>query len=230
MGILETRTPDEVEKVLNESTGPVLVVVNSVCGCAAANARPGISVAMGHSKLPEKYFSLSELSGSIQTILRKTYSKGYWIKAEIAKVNYYEKSGHCYPDLVEKKDSKILAQMRGIIWANDFVRITTIFKEKTGEELKEGMEILFFCQVEYSPVHGLSLIISDISPEFSLGNMLIERMSQIRNSIYIMTRRMLPYYNDNGCKGPFRIYRNNNNRKNECAIRRPDSGSAYQTK
>jgi exodeoxyribonuclease VII large subunit len=135
------------------------------------------------AKLPNKYFSLSEISNSIQSILRKTYSKGYWIKAEIAKLNYYEKSGHCYPDLVEKSESKILAQMRGIIWASDFLKITKIFKEVTGEELNEGMEVLFFCSVEYSPVHGLSLIISEISPEFTLGNMLAEKQKTIQKLI-----------------------------------------------
>ena len=131
------------------------------------------------TNLPEKYFSLSELSNSIQSILRKTYSKGYWIKAEIAKLNYYEKTGHCYPDLVEKSEGKILAQMRGIIWASDYFRINKTFIETTKEELSEGMEILFFCKVEYSPVHGLSLIISEISPEFTLGNMLAEKQQTI---------------------------------------------------
>jgi exodeoxyribonuclease VII large subunit len=47
------------------------------------------------------------------------------------------------------------------------------------------MEILFFCQVEYSPVHGLSLIISDISPEFTLGNMLIEKQKTIEKLVEI---------------------------------------------
>jgi putative YphP/YqiW family bacilliredoxin len=44
LGIQETRTPDAVEKVL-EAKGTTLVVVNSVCGCAAAQARPGVATA-----------------------------------------------------------------------------------------------------------------------------------------------------------------------------------------
>ncbi len=77
LGILETRTPDEVEKVLNESTGPVLVVVNSVCGCAAANARPGISVAMGHSKLPEKSITVFAGNDAQATAKARSYFVGY---------------------------------------------------------------------------------------------------------------------------------------------------------
>jgi putative YphP/YqiW family bacilliredoxin len=46
LGIQETRTPAEVDKVL-EAKGTTLVVVNSVCGCAAAQARPGVAQAFG---------------------------------------------------------------------------------------------------------------------------------------------------------------------------------------
>jgi putative YphP/YqiW family bacilliredoxin len=51
LGIQETRTPDEVEQVLG-SKGTTLVVVNSVCGCAAAQARPGVAAA--YSKVSKK--------------------------------------------------------------------------------------------------------------------------------------------------------------------------------
>lgn len=129
--------------------------------------------------LPEKYFSLSELANSIQSVVRNNYAKSYWIKAEVAKLNYYQKSGHCYPDLVEKSEEKILAQMRGIIWSSDFQRITLEFVNKTGQHLTEGMEILFLCKPEYSPNHGLSLLISDINPEFTLGKLVLEKQKTI---------------------------------------------------
>lgn len=43
-------TPDKVDAALSGSEGTVLVVVNSVCGCAAANARPGAKLALAHSE------------------------------------------------------------------------------------------------------------------------------------------------------------------------------------
>ena len=53
LGIAEARTPDVVEKTLAEK-GTTLVVVNSVCGCAAAQARPGVAEAFGKvSKKPD---------------------------------------------------------------------------------------------------------------------------------------------------------------------------------
>ena len=78
-----------------------------------------------------RMYSLLELSSSITSIINKTYKSTYWIRAEIAKLNYYSKTGHCYPDLVEKKDGLILAQMRAIIWAKDYKLITAKFLEVT---------------------------------------------------------------------------------------------------
>jgi putative YphP/YqiW family bacilliredoxin len=47
-------TPQEVDTVLNQPTGTVLVVVNSVCGCAAGNARPGAKLSLQGEKRPDK--------------------------------------------------------------------------------------------------------------------------------------------------------------------------------
>lgn len=47
-------TPQDVDTVLNQPSGTVLVVVNSVCGCAAGNARPGVKLSLQGEKRPEK--------------------------------------------------------------------------------------------------------------------------------------------------------------------------------
>lgn len=52
-GITETRTKEEVEQNIN-AEGTTLVVINSVCGCAAANARPAVKMATQHSKTPNR--------------------------------------------------------------------------------------------------------------------------------------------------------------------------------
>jgi putative YphP/YqiW family bacilliredoxin len=52
-GVEETRTPADVDRVLAEN-GTVLMVVNSVCGCAAGKARPGVGMALQHSVKPDK--------------------------------------------------------------------------------------------------------------------------------------------------------------------------------
>lgn len=53
-GFEEMRNAQEVDAVLSEKSGSVLVMINSVCGCAAGNARPAVKMAAKHSKVPNK--------------------------------------------------------------------------------------------------------------------------------------------------------------------------------
>ncbi len=53
LGVLETRTPEEVDAVLGAHSGTVMMVINSMCGCAAGRARPGIALALRHATLPD---------------------------------------------------------------------------------------------------------------------------------------------------------------------------------
>ncbi len=52
LGVTELRTPEQVDDAV-QSTGTVMIVVNSVCGCAAGKARPGIALALQHSRKPD---------------------------------------------------------------------------------------------------------------------------------------------------------------------------------
>ncbi len=54
IGIKETRTPEQVDDALTQAEGTVMVIVNSVCGCAAGKARPGVALALQHDKRPDK--------------------------------------------------------------------------------------------------------------------------------------------------------------------------------
>ncbi|MDY0215661.1 MAG: exodeoxyribonuclease VII large subunit [Bacteroidales bacterium] len=132
------------------------------------------------TSLNRKIYELSDLAASLKATISKTYQGRYWIKAEIAKLNFYPKSGHCYPDLVEKSDHKVKAQMRAIIWADDFFRINQEFLKVTNEPLKEGIAILFMAGITYSPVYGLSLQIYNIEPSFTLGKMAQQKNETIK--------------------------------------------------
>ncbi|MDQ3908633.1 MAG: BrxA/BrxB family bacilliredoxin [Acidobacteriota bacterium] len=54
LGVEETRTPEEVDRAIRETDGTLMVVVNSVCGCAAGKARPGIAMALRHEPRPAR--------------------------------------------------------------------------------------------------------------------------------------------------------------------------------
>jgi len=126
-----------------------------------------------------KVLTLSELTAGIAQVISSNFANSFWVKAELAKLNYYPESGHCYPSLVEKEKGKILAEIRGTIWANDFLRINQKFLQVTREPLKEGIHILFRAMVKYHPVYGLSLQISDIDPTYTLGEMAREKLETI---------------------------------------------------
>jgi putative YphP/YqiW family bacilliredoxin len=58
VGIQELRTPEEVEAAIPDAKGTTLVVVNSVCGCAAGQARPGVAHALQHDALPDHLYTV----------------------------------------------------------------------------------------------------------------------------------------------------------------------------
>ncbi|ULT28374.1 exodeoxyribonuclease VII large subunit [Sphingobacterium sp. E70] len=86
------------------------------------------------------------------------------------KLNHYTHSGHCYPELVEKQDGKIVAEIRSTLWKADFTRINNNFLKIAQEPLREGITMLFQASISYDPMYGLSLRIVDIDPTFTLGN------------------------------------------------------------
>ena len=53
LGVQETRTPEAVDAMLGSKAGTVLMVINSMCGCAAGRARPGIALALKHAVVPD---------------------------------------------------------------------------------------------------------------------------------------------------------------------------------
>lgn len=54
LGVRETRSPEEVDELLRKEDGTVMMVINSMCGCAAGRARPGIALALKHAVVPAR--------------------------------------------------------------------------------------------------------------------------------------------------------------------------------
>ncbi len=126
-----------------------------------------------------KIFSLLEVTRSIQKTLSERYGSSFWVKAEMNKLNYYPHSGHCYPELVEKRDGKVIAQLRSNLWKDDYMRINRTFLEVVKAPLKDGITMLFCAKVAFDPVHGLSLRILDIDPIFTLGELEREKAETV---------------------------------------------------
>lgn len=122
-------------------------------------------------------FTLVEICRSIKKTLDERYTSRFWAKAELTKLNFYKYSGHAYPDLVQKDDGRIIAQMRGVIWKSDLIRIQSAFLRDVGQPLSEGIEMLFEASITFDAVHGISLRIHQIDTTFTLGH--IEREKRL---------------------------------------------------
>jgi putative YphP/YqiW family bacilliredoxin len=77
IGVEELRTPAGVEQTLDNSKGTVMVVVNSICGCAAGKARPGIAQALQHSVRPDKVTTVFAGADIEATEKARSYFTGY---------------------------------------------------------------------------------------------------------------------------------------------------------
>src|SRR4051794_20009394 len=77
IGFQETKTPQDVDAVLGEKKGTVLLVVNSVCGCAAGNMRPAVAMAAEHGVTPEKMITVFAGNDRDATTRAREYLVGY---------------------------------------------------------------------------------------------------------------------------------------------------------
>jgi exodeoxyribonuclease VII large subunit len=125
--------------------------------------------------------SLTELQLIIRDSLYLSLPQMFWVVAEISEITV-NSSGHCYLELVEKHpdEKNIRARIRGIIWNSRFSFIRSFFENITGETLKGGLKILVKAKIEYHEVYGLSLVINDIDPAFTLGEMAVKRQLIIK--------------------------------------------------
>jgi len=77
-GVEETRTPEELDEVIRNTKGTVMVVVNSVCGCAAGLARPAIGMALAHPVKPDRVVTVFAGGDIAATEHARSYFKGYF--------------------------------------------------------------------------------------------------------------------------------------------------------
>jgi putative YphP/YqiW family bacilliredoxin len=77
LGVEELRTPEAVDEAVKNSQGTVMVVVNSICGCAAGKARPGIALALQHDVRPDRVATVFAGADIEATERARSYFTGY---------------------------------------------------------------------------------------------------------------------------------------------------------
>jgi exodeoxyribonuclease VII large subunit len=126
-----------------------------------------------------KIFSLKQVSLSIQKTIQERYTQLYWVQAEMHKLNQTPR-GHCFPELVEKENDKLVAEMRATIWGANYQRIVQNFYQVAKEPLRDGMNLLFLVKITFHPLYGMGLEIQDIDPTFTLGALQKEREETLK--------------------------------------------------
>lgn len=125
--------------------------------------------------------SLYDLQNSIKECVGENFPQYYWVRGEVSaiKANY---SGHCYIDLIDKGESEsdIRAKGHAIVWASKWRVLNPYFQTTTGSPISAGMNILVKVQPQFSELYGLSLIISDIDPSYTIGEAELQRREVIK--------------------------------------------------
>ena len=128
--------------------------------------------------MEKEYIDLFELQSRLKQGIESLFPKRLWIKAEVSAVKA-RNGGHCYLELSQSDSNGLVAKSSAIIWSSKYRFIAPYFESVTGSPIQEGMVILAEVQVNYSQLYGLSLIVNDVDPEFSLGVKELERQKTI---------------------------------------------------
>ena len=150
-------------------------------GCPGASLTNPRSQIQPPAKDAEKGIALTELLDRVKGVIDEGFPNAEWVRAEISELR--GKNGHLYLTLCERNDQgDILAQVKGIIWRNRAQAITAKFEEATGEGLKTDIKILCLARVRFDPLYGLDLIIEDVDPSYTLGD-LAAKLARIREKL-----------------------------------------------
>ena len=107
----------------------------------------------------------------------------FWVRAELS--NCKESPvGHLYLDLVERDGEHIVANVRANAWSATGQAVKRKFEKETGSVLRAGIKVLLLCGVAFSEHYGLSFRVTDIDPNYTLGD--LERRR--REIIEMLTR------------------------------------------
>ena len=129
--------------------------------------------------MEKEFIDLFELQHRLKQGVESLFPNRIWVRAEVSAVKA-RSGGHCYLELSQSNQKGLVAKSSAIIWSSKYRFIAPYFESVTGTPLQEGLVILVQVQVNYSELYGMSLIIDDINPEFSLGEKEQERQRTIQ--------------------------------------------------
>jgi exodeoxyribonuclease VII large subunit len=186
MKILLTVPAEDAERALtlgalfDEADGSYFVPA----GTELAQFQPWLPVGTSASALTiptQKGVSLTQLLSRVSDAVSVAFPRSEWVKLEIATLR--SNGGHLYFDAVDRApDGRELSKAKAIIWSRIVDQIGRKFFDATGASLENGLKVLVLAKAQFHSQHGFSLTITDIDPEYTLGDMQA-RLKRIREAL-----------------------------------------------
>ena len=147
--------------------------------------------------------TLLQLNQRIAALMTVPDTQNVWVTAELSDVAV--RGGHCYMELLQKNPDTgaTEAKARGVIWANVYSRIATDFLANTGQRFASGLKVMVRASASMHPVYGMSLVITAINSEYTMGDLLRRRreiLARLEKEGILNLNRQLQW-----CEVPLRI-------------------------
>lgn len=124
-------------------------------------------------------YSLFDLNEYIRRVMALNFQQALWITAEIAQIG--QSKGHYYLDLVQKgPGDDIVAQSQAVLWAGDYRRLRAGMGAELDAILRDGLEVKMQVRIDYHERYGLKLLITDLDPAYSFGQIELRRRQTIQ--------------------------------------------------
>lgn len=124
--------------------------------------------------------TLYELNSLVASVIDIDLPDEYWVEAELSEAR--EVRGHCYMELVEKDEfaNTPMARASAKCWASRWAVLRPKFERVTGQHLHAGMKLMLRVRAQFHAAYGFSWIVSDINPEYTMGDLARRRQEIIR--------------------------------------------------
>ncbi|KXB84751.1 exodeoxyribonuclease VII, large subunit [Prevotella sp. DNF00663] len=124
--------------------------------------------------------TLYELNQLVRETIETTLSREYWVEAELSEAR--EVRGHCYMELIQKDNATNtpIARASAKCWKNTWAYVRPHFERITGQQIHPGMKVLLKVYANFHEAYGFSWIVTDINPEYTMGDMARKRQEIIR--------------------------------------------------
>ena len=126
------------------------------------------------------HYTLFELNNLVRQTIEQTLSEEYWVEAELSEAR--QVNGHCYMELVENDPfgPTPLAKARAVCWANRWTALRNKFERQTQQQLRPGIKVRIMVTPTFHEAYGFAYQVSDIDPDYTLGDIVRKRMEIIR--------------------------------------------------